>query len=66
MNCVAMGPLKKVARLLSKQTCCHQHIVSRKEQWGWVSVLSVGHSNMQSSRNVFLPQTVESEVQSEH
>lgn len=63
---IVMGPLRKAGQLLYKQTCCHQQIVSRKEQWGGVFLLSVGHSNMQSSRNVFLPQTAESEVESQH
>lgn len=58
-----MGPLRKEGRHLAKQTCCHQQIVSWQEQWGWVSVLSVSHSCMQSSRNVFLLQTEEKEVE---
>lgn len=33
-------------------SCCHQQIVSWKEQWGGVSLLSAGHSDMQSSENV--------------
>lgn len=54
VHCMATGPLSIAGQSLAEQTCCHQQLVKQQKQWGWVSVLSVSHSSMQSSRNVFL------------
>lgn len=63
-RCMVMGPLRKAGQRLAEQTCCHQRIVKQQKQWGWVSVLSVSHSSMQSSRNAFLLQTADKEEES--
>lgn len=56
------GPPREAGKHLAVQTCCHQQIVGWREQWGWISVLSVNYCSVQSSRNVFLLCKLQKEV----